>query len=228
MLYFIAMQMKYIEKIINAYEKQIFSSEYVITLVVSNIFTRYTFARCKLNKQKKTIQLLLEEKMFSYILPILTICPLSNHFSSCLWVITVDSNICSLFGCIQTYPDCYDCWSGIEKIVITETIYDHSTVYPTCLQWLPVYRDGSLQTGEHSLPVMMERPPSNYPYITANIQLPGTKWVDNHKGLFTVCVEAISSVHAQVVMWKMWHSLPPHTLLMWPSLLSLTFLKCSW
>ncbi|XP_063863721.1 dedicator of cytokinesis protein 7-like isoform X4 [Scylla paramamosain] len=68
---------------------------------------------------------------------------------------------------------------------------------PVGYTWLPVYRDGSLQTGEHSLPVMMERPPSNYPYITANIQLPGTKWVDNHKGLFTVCVEAISSVHAQ-------------------------------
>ncbi|XP_069942507.1 dedicator of cytokinesis protein 7 isoform X4 [Cherax quadricarinatus] len=68
---------------------------------------------------------------------------------------------------------------------------------PVGYTWLPVYRDGSLQTGEHSLPVMMERPPSNYPYITADIQLPGTKWVDNHKGLFTVCVEAVSSVHAQ-------------------------------
>ncbi|KAG0718405.1 Dedicator of cytokinesis protein 7 [Chionoecetes opilio] len=68
---------------------------------------------------------------------------------------------------------------------------------PVGYTWLPVYRDGSLQTGEHSLPVMMERPPSNYPYITADIQLPGTKWVDNHKGLFTVNVEAISSVHAQ-------------------------------
>ncbi|XP_045601170.2 dedicator of cytokinesis protein 7 isoform X6 [Procambarus clarkii] len=68
---------------------------------------------------------------------------------------------------------------------------------PVGYTWLPVYRDGSLQTGEHSLPVMMERPPSNYPYITADIQLPGTKWVDNHKGLFTVCVDAVSSVHAQ-------------------------------
>lgn len=73
-------------------------------------------------------------------------------------------------------------------------------------QWLPVFRDGSLQTGEHSLPVMMEKPPSNYPYITADIHLPGTKWVDNHKGLFTVSVEAVSSVHAQVIM-------PPLTLL---------------
>ncbi|XP_071517868.1 dedicator of cytokinesis protein 7 isoform X2 [Panulirus ornatus] len=68
---------------------------------------------------------------------------------------------------------------------------------PVGYTWLPVYRDGSLQTGERSLPVMMERPPSNYPYITADIQLPGTKWVDNHKGLFTVFVDAVSSVHAQ-------------------------------
>lgn len=65
-------------------------------------------------------------------------------------------------------------------------------------QWLPVYRDGSLLTGETTLPVMMERPPSNYPYITADIQLPGTKWVDNHKGLFTVSVDAVSTVHSQV------------------------------
>ncbi|XP_068201997.1 dedicator of cytokinesis protein 7 isoform X2 [Palaemon carinicauda] len=68
---------------------------------------------------------------------------------------------------------------------------------PVGYTWLPVYRDGCLQTGEHSLPVMMERPPSNYSYITADIQLPGTKWVDNHKGLFTVSVDAVSSVHAQ-------------------------------
>ncbi|XP_042203401.1 dedicator of cytokinesis protein 7-like isoform X8 [Homarus americanus] len=68
---------------------------------------------------------------------------------------------------------------------------------PVGYTWIPVYRDGRLKTGYHSLPVMMERPPSNYPYITADIQLPGTKWVDNHKGLFTVSVEAVSSVHAQ-------------------------------
>ncbi|KAK3891189.1 hypothetical protein Pcinc_004905 [Petrolisthes cinctipes] len=68
---------------------------------------------------------------------------------------------------------------------------------PVGYTWLPVYRDGSLLTGETTLPVMMERPPSNYPYITADIQLPGTKWVDNHKGLFTVSVDAVSSVHSQ-------------------------------
>ncbi|XP_076063961.1 dedicator of cytokinesis isoform X2 [Oratosquilla oratoria] len=68
---------------------------------------------------------------------------------------------------------------------------------PVGYTWLPVFRDGCLQTGEYCLPVMMERPPSNYSYITAEIQLPGTKWVDNHKGLFTVVVDSVSSIHAQ-------------------------------
>ena len=29
-------------------------------------------------------------------------------------------------------------------------------------------------------------------------QLPNMKWVDNHKGVFTVNIKAVSSVHAQV------------------------------
>ena len=30
--------------------------------------------------------------------------------------------------------------------------------------------------------------------------LPNLKWVDNHKGVFTVNIKAVSSVHAQVCM----------------------------
>ena len=49
---------------------------------------------------------------------------------------------------------------------------------------------------------MMERPPPNYSYITADIPLPGTKWVDNHKGIFTVDVQAATSIHTQVLFCK--------------------------
>ena len=42
-------------------------------------------------------------------------------------------------------------------------------------------KDGSLQTGEFSLPVMLAPPPANYLYISPEVMLPGTRWVDNHK-----------------------------------------------
>lgn len=68
---------------------------------------------------------------------------------------------------------------------------------PVGYTWLPLYRDGHLKTGEFILPVMMERPPSNYSFITPDVMLPGTKWVDNHKSIFTVVLEAVSSIHTQ-------------------------------
>lgn len=65
-------------------------------------------------------------------------------------------------------------------------------------QWLPLLKDQRLQTGEFSLPVTLEYPPSNYSYISPDVLLPGIKWVDNHKSLFTLCIEAASSVHCGV------------------------------
>nr|CAD7402776.1 unnamed protein product [Timema poppensis] len=68
---------------------------------------------------------------------------------------------------------------------------------PVGFTWLPIYRDGRLQSGEFCLPVMIERPPPNYSFIPPDVLLPGTKWVDNHKGIFLVTLGAVSSVHAQ-------------------------------
>uniref|UniRef100_A0AAQ6AA02 Dedicator of cytokinesis 6 n=1 Tax=Amphiprion ocellaris TaxID=80972 RepID=A0AAQ6AA02_AMPOC len=51
---------------------------------------------------------------------------------------------------------------------------------------------GRLRTGSFSLPVSVEKPPPSY-----SVQLPGMKWVDNHKGVFNVEVTAASSVHTQ-------------------------------
>lgn len=59
-------------------------------------------------------------------------------------------------------------------------------------------KDHRLQTGEFSLPVTVEYPPSNYSYISPDVLLPGIKWVDNHKSIFTVSVESVSSIHTEV------------------------------
>ena len=68
----------------------------------------------------------------------------------------------------------------------------------TCLQWLQLYHDGSLRTGVHALPVMLDAPPPNYSFIPPHVPLPGTKWVDSHKPVFTLHLEASTSVHPQV------------------------------
>lgn len=66
----------------------------------------------------------------------------------------------------------------------------------TCVfQWLPILNDGKLNVGEFNLPVMVEIPPENYSFIPADVQLPGTKWLDNHRPVFTVTVDAVTSVH---------------------------------
>ena len=62
-------------------------------------------------------------------------------------------------------------------------------------------KDGSLQTGDFSLPVMLDQPPSNYLYISPEVMLPGTKWVDNHKGIFNISIESVTSVHTLVFIF---------------------------
>ncbi|XP_049870539.1 dedicator of cytokinesis protein 7 isoform X2 [Pectinophora gossypiella] len=61
--------------------------------------------------------------------------------------------------------------------------------------WLPLCRNGKLTCGEFGLPVMTEEPPANYSYIFPDVQLPGTRWIDNHKPIFTLTVEPHTTVH---------------------------------
>uniref|UniRef100_A0AAR2L5M7 Dedicator of cytokinesis 6 n=1 Tax=Pygocentrus nattereri TaxID=42514 RepID=A0AAR2L5M7_PYGNA len=63
---------------------------------------------------------------------------------------------------------------------------------PVGYTWIPLMQHGRLRTGPFSLPVSVEKPPPSY-----SVQLPGMKWVDNHKGVFNVEVTAASSVHTQ-------------------------------
>lgn len=68
---------------------------------------------------------------------------------------------------------------------------------PVAYTWLPLLREGHLQFGEFNLPAMLDPPPANYSYIAPDVLLPGTKWIDAHRGVFTLILEPISSVHAQ-------------------------------
>ena len=68
---------------------------------------------------------------------------------------------------------------------------------PVAYTWLPLLREGHLQSGEFSLPAMLDIPPANYSYIAPDVLLPGTRWVDAHRGVFTLILEPVSSVHPQ-------------------------------
>lgn len=64
--------------------------------------------------------------------------------------------------------------------------------------WLPLLSGGHLLSGEFCLPVSIEKPPSHYSMLHPDVQLPSMKWVDNHKGLFTVVLDSVSSIHTLV------------------------------
>lgn len=66
---------------------------------------------------------------------------------------------------------------------------------PVGYTWWPLLEDGKLKVGEFHLPVMVETPPENYSFIPPNVHLPGTKWLDNHRPVFSISVEAVTSVH---------------------------------
>ncbi|XP_040270912.1 dedicator of cytokinesis protein 6 isoform X5 [Bufo bufo] len=68
---------------------------------------------------------------------------------------------------------------------------------PAGYTWIPLMQHGRLRTGSFSLPVSVEKPPPSYSVLTPDVQLPGMKWVDNHKPVFTVDLVATSSVHTQ-------------------------------
>ncbi|XP_048483220.1 dedicator of cytokinesis protein 7 [Plutella xylostella] len=61
--------------------------------------------------------------------------------------------------------------------------------------WIPLCRNGKLTCGEFSLPVLLEPPPRHYSYISPDVQLPGTRWLDNHKPVLLVTLHPLSTVH---------------------------------
>ncbi|XP_066499452.1 dedicator of cytokinesis protein 8 isoform X2 [Hoplias malabaricus] len=66
--------------------------------------------------------------------------------------------------------------------------------------WLPIQNTERLQMGQHCLPIALERLPINYSMHSAEklpTQVPPVKWMENHKGVFSLEIQAVSSVHIQ-------------------------------
>ncbi|VDO39454.1 unnamed protein product [Onchocerca flexuosa] len=68
---------------------------------------------------------------------------------------------------------------------------------PIGYSWIPLLRDGRLQTGEYTLPIALEQLPQSYGYLSPNVNLPNVKWLEGHKPLFDVKLEAVTTVHTQ-------------------------------
>uniref|UniRef100_A0A3B4ZF89 Dedicator of cytokinesis 8 n=1 Tax=Stegastes partitus TaxID=144197 RepID=A0A3B4ZF89_9TELE len=66
--------------------------------------------------------------------------------------------------------------------------------------WLPMLNCDRLQTGQFCLPIILERLPVNYSLHTPEklpCQVPPVKWMESHKGLYNLEIQAVSSVHTQ-------------------------------
>uniref|UniRef100_A0A158Q851 Dedicator of cytokinesis protein 6 n=1 Tax=Elaeophora elaphi TaxID=1147741 RepID=A0A158Q851_9BILA len=68
---------------------------------------------------------------------------------------------------------------------------------PIGYSWIPLLKDGRLQTGEFTLPIALEQLPQSYGYLSPDVNLPNIKWLEGHKPLFDVKLEAVTTVHTQ-------------------------------
>ncbi|KAM4888495.1 dedicator of cytokinesis protein 6 [Thomomys bottae] len=68
---------------------------------------------------------------------------------------------------------------------------------PVGFTWIPLLQHGRLRTGPFCLPVSVDQLPPSYSVLTPDVALPGMRWVDGHKGVFSVELTAASSVHPQ-------------------------------
>ena len=71
-----------------------------------------------------------------------------------------------------------------------------STEIPVGYTWIPIYQNGSLQTGLFELPVMLDPPSSQVRMSPTDHSHPNTRWVDNKKPIFTVDIIPATTVHA--------------------------------
>uniref|UniRef100_A0A4W5KR71 Dedicator of cytokinesis 8 n=1 Tax=Hucho hucho TaxID=62062 RepID=A0A4W5KR71_9TELE len=61
--------------------------------------------------------------------------------------------------------------------------------------WLPILSTDRLQTGQYCLPIALDRLPVNYSLHSPEV--PPVKWMESHKGVFNLEIQAVSSVHTQ-------------------------------
>uniref|UniRef100_A0A1A8V8K1 Dedicator of cytokinesis 8 n=1 Tax=Nothobranchius furzeri TaxID=105023 RepID=A0A1A8V8K1_NOTFU len=66
--------------------------------------------------------------------------------------------------------------------------------------WLPILNRDHLQTGQFCLPIILDRLPFNYSLHAPEKlppQAPPVKWMESHKELFNLEIQAVSSVHSE-------------------------------
>ncbi|KAJ7993970.1 hypothetical protein DPEC_G00261100 [Dallia pectoralis] len=66
--------------------------------------------------------------------------------------------------------------------------------------WLPMLSNDRLQTGQYCLPMALDKLPVNYSLHSPEkipAQVPPVKWMESHKGVFTLEIQAVSSAHTQ-------------------------------
>ncbi|XDV48898.1 hypothetical protein PO909_018249 [Leuciscus waleckii] len=66
--------------------------------------------------------------------------------------------------------------------------------------WLPMLNNDRLQTGQQCLPIVLDKLPVNYSLHAPEklpAQVPPVKWLENHRGLFNLELQAVSSVQTQ-------------------------------
>ncbi|XP_031440380.1 dedicator of cytokinesis protein 8 isoform X2 [Clupea harengus] len=66
--------------------------------------------------------------------------------------------------------------------------------------WMPIVHNDRLQTGQYCLPIALEKLPVNYSLHSPEkipAQVPPVKWMESHKGVFNLELQAVSSVHTQ-------------------------------
>uniref|UniRef100_A0A8C7ME32 Dedicator of cytokinesis 8 n=1 Tax=Oncorhynchus kisutch TaxID=8019 RepID=A0A8C7ME32_ONCKI len=61
--------------------------------------------------------------------------------------------------------------------------------------WLPILSCDRLQTGQYCLPIALDRLPVNYSLHSPEV--PPIRWMESHKGVFNLEIQAVSSVHTQ-------------------------------
>ncbi|KAJ8380780.1 hypothetical protein SKAU_G00015580 [Synaphobranchus kaupii] len=66
--------------------------------------------------------------------------------------------------------------------------------------WLPMVNNDRLQIGQYCLPIALDKLPQNYSLQSpekASPQMSSVKWMEGHKGVFNLELQAVSSIHTQ-------------------------------
>ncbi|KAJ8414036.1 hypothetical protein AAFF_G00066340 [Aldrovandia affinis] len=68
------------------------------------------------------------------------------------------------------------------------------------VSWLPMVNNDQLQTGQYCLPIALDQLPPNYSLHSPEkvpSHMSSVKWMEGHKGVFNLELQAVSSIHTQ-------------------------------